>query len=186
MSSLQKRVYRGILERDYKLLVASGKDRARPNLRNMMMELRKCADHPFLLPSVVPPFSSEGEWLPRMIGASGKMAVLHLMLKHLKANGHRSVATHVPCTPSRTCPCLRSRRPSSRRCPCTVLASVLIFSQFVIMLDLLETYLRSCAYAFERLDGSTSQRARQAAIDAFNGARGDTHTDVPGGRRGRS
>ena len=45
---------------------------------------------------------------------------------------------------------------------------VLIFSQFTIVLDLLEDYLHEMSYEFERLDGSTSQADRQAGIDRFN------------------
>jgi SNF2 family DNA or RNA helicase len=45
---------------------------------------------------------------------------------------------------------------------------VLIFSQFVIMLDVLEDYLRLAGHAFERIDGNTAMRDRQAAIDRFS------------------
>jgi chromodomain-helicase-DNA-binding protein 7 len=45
---------------------------------------------------------------------------------------------------------------------------VLIFSQFKIMLDVLEDYMRLCGHACERIDGSTSSRDRQAAIDRYS------------------
>jgi chromodomain-helicase-DNA-binding protein 7 len=45
---------------------------------------------------------------------------------------------------------------------------VLIFSQFTIVLDLLEDYMHMKEYEFERLDGSTSQTDRQLGIDRFN------------------
>ena len=45
---------------------------------------------------------------------------------------------------------------------------VLIFSQFTMVLDLLEDYLNLMSYDFERLDGSTSQADRQSGIDRFN------------------
>jgi chromodomain-helicase-DNA-binding protein 7 len=51
-------------------------------------------------------------------------------------------------------------------------AQVLIFSQFVIMLDLLEDYLRAAGFPFERIDGSCAQRDREAAIARYSaGAR---------------
>ena len=45
---------------------------------------------------------------------------------------------------------------------------VLIFSQMVRMLDLLEEMLRLKKYRYERLDGSTSSSSRLSAVDRFN------------------
>lgn len=45
---------------------------------------------------------------------------------------------------------------------------VLIFSQFVIMLDVIEDYLRLKGYGYERIDGGTSLRDRELAIDRFS------------------
>lgn len=45
---------------------------------------------------------------------------------------------------------------------------VLIFSQFKMMLDLLEDYLTEQGLPCERIDGSTAGRDRQAAIDRFS------------------
>ena len=45
---------------------------------------------------------------------------------------------------------------------------VLIFSQFKIMMDVLEDSLRLCKYPVERIDGSVSSRDRQAAIDRYS------------------
>jgi len=47
-------------------------------------------------------------------------------------------------------------------------SKVLIFSQMVRVLDIIEDYLRWKAYKLERLDGSTSGAHRQAAIDRFS------------------
>ena len=47
-------------------------------------------------------------------------------------------------------------------------AKVLIFSQMLDMLDILEEYLAEQSYLYERLDGSTAARDRQQAIDRFN------------------
>lgn len=49
-----------------------------------------------------------------------------------------------------------------------VVVQVLIFSQFKIMLDVLEDYLRLAGFPFERIDGSVSQRDREAAIDRYS------------------
>ena len=45
---------------------------------------------------------------------------------------------------------------------------VLIFSQFKIMLNVLEDYLRLSGYPFERIDGDVKSRDRQNAIDRFS------------------
>jgi len=58
------------------------------------------------------------------------------------------------------------------------LIQVLIFSQFkMVLADVLEDYLAACHYPCERIDGDTSHRKRQAAIDRFMGQRSG------GGRR---
>ena len=45
---------------------------------------------------------------------------------------------------------------------------VIIFSQFVIVLNLLEQWLRHRAWNYARVDGSVDLRSRQARIDAYN------------------
>ena len=45
---------------------------------------------------------------------------------------------------------------------------VLIFSQFKIMMDVLEDSFRLRQYPVERIDGSVSSRDRQAAIDRYS------------------
>lgn len=45
---------------------------------------------------------------------------------------------------------------------------VLIFSQMVRVLDLLEELMKIMKYRYERLDGSTSSSSRAAAVDRFN------------------
>lgn len=45
---------------------------------------------------------------------------------------------------------------------------VLIFSQMVRVLDLLEEFLKIQKYKYERLDGSTSASARTGAVDRFH------------------
>ena len=44
---------------------------------------------------------------------------------------------------------------------------VLIFSQFRIMLNILEDYLDLRGYAYERVDGAVTGKKRQSAIDRF-------------------
>jgi len=51
---------------------------------------------------------------------------------------------------------------------------VLIFSQFKIMLDIIEDMCQLRGYRMERLDGSVRGNSRQAAIDRFNNPESDT------------
>ncbi|KAG1708677.1 hypothetical protein DVH05_022306 [Phytophthora capsici] len=51
---------------------------------------------------------------------------------------------------------------------------VLIFSQFKIMLDIIEDMCQLRGYSMERLDGSVRGNSRQAAIDRFNNPESDT------------
>ncbi len=53
---------------------------------------------------------------------------------------------------------------------------VLMFSQFKMMLDLLEEVLLTMGEEFERVDGDTKGMERQTAIDRFNGASGEEAT----------
>merc|ERR1719450_849571 len=48
LTNIQKKYYRGILEKNFTFLARSGTNNV-PNLMNTMMELRKCCIHPYLL-----------------------------------------------------------------------------------------------------------------------------------------
>ena len=143
---LQKKCYRALFERNFKFLrQGCNDDRALANFNNVMMEVRKCCQHPFLLDGVEEAFvvqqalqKQRGEPPPRSRNsreARGKLQLLDKLLPRLKGGGHR----------------------------------VLIFSQMTRVLDVLEDYSRSRGHSYERLDGGVTGRARQAAIDRFCG-----------------
>ena len=125
---------------------------------NILMQLRKCCNHPYLIRGVEErnlnmqqlksktKIKSNNEKLQQkeedrvnqaMIDASGKLVLLDKLLPALKQNDHR----------------------------------VLLFSQFKIMLDILEDYLRYRVFPFERIDGGITGNDRQAAIDRFCGSK---------------
>lgn len=54
---------------------------------------------------------------------------------------------------------------------------VLMFSQFKIMLDIIEDYLVQREYKFERIDGGVTGLARQKAIDRFQAPMEQPHKD---------
>jgi hypothetical protein len=59
---------------------------------------------------------------------------------------------------------------------------VLIFSQFKMMLDVLEDYLTASEYPFERIDGDTKHGDRQAAIDRFMNNKDRQRSKTPASR----
>ncbi|XP_077964885.1 chromodomain-helicase-DNA-binding protein 1-like isoform X3 [Gasterosteus aculeatus] len=84
MSALQKKYYKAILMKD---LEAFGDDHGNGNrLLNILMNLRKCVDHPYLFNGVEPEPFEMGEHL---VEASGKLSLLDGMLTHLHKGGHR-------------------------------------------------------------------------------------------------
>ena len=85
LSDIQRKLYKQILEKDVEALMGTIKERSR--LMNMVMQLRKVADHPFLFDGVEEPNAPlHGEHL---ITVSGKMRVLDKLLAHLQQRGSR-------------------------------------------------------------------------------------------------
>uniref|UniRef100_A0A669DC43 Chromodomain helicase DNA binding protein 1-like n=1 Tax=Oreochromis niloticus TaxID=8128 RepID=A0A669DC43_ORENI len=84
MSALQKKYYKAVLMKD---LEAFGNDQgSKTRLLNILMNLRKCVDHPYLFDGVEPEPFEMGEHL---IEASGKLCLLDSMLTFLHKGGHR-------------------------------------------------------------------------------------------------
>jgi SWI/SNF-related matrix-associated actin-dependent regulator of chromatin subfamily A member 5 len=85
MSAMQKKLYRDILVRDINAL--QGSSGTQTAILNIVMQLRKCAGHPYLFPGAedrsLPPL---GEHL---VENCGKMVLLDKLLKRLKERGHR-------------------------------------------------------------------------------------------------
>ena len=136
LTSFQKKYYRALYEKNREFLKhnKSGVDSA-----NIVMELRKCCNHPFLLDGVEEKASqgikrsSIQDEIDFLVKSSGKLVLLDKLLPKLKEGGHR----------------------------------VLIFSQFKIMLNVIEDYLILKEYLYERVDGGITGKKRQIAIDRF-------------------
>ncbi|KAK3777842.1 hypothetical protein RRG08_038090 [Elysia crispata] len=58
-------------------------------MRNIMMQLRKCCNHPYLLEHPLDPATGELALTEKVVSTSGKMLVLDRMLPELKKQGHR-------------------------------------------------------------------------------------------------
>ncbi|KAL6243123.1 ATP-dependent DNA helicase Hrp3 [Rhinocladiella similis] len=137
LSDIQLEYYKNILTKNYAALNQGAKGQ-RQSLLNIMMELKKASNHPFMFPSaeerLVPDGARKDEVLRALITSSGKMMLLDQLLTKLKRDGHR----------------------------------VLIFSQMVRMLDILGDYMDYRGHAYQRLDGTIAAAPRRIAIDHFN------------------
>ena len=156
LTPIQKQFYKAIYDRNTAFLFKGAKPSNAPSLMNVVMELRKCCNHPFLIRGAedrIIDDAAENEkkafsgnnksfTLPvdyakltgeQLVKSSGKFVLLSKLLPKLFSGGHK----------------------------------VLIFSQMVRVLDLLQELLQLNHYRYERLDGSTSASARNAAVDRF-------------------
>ena len=137
LSDIQLEYYKNILTRNYQALNA-GTTGPKQSLLNIMMELKKASNHPFLFPNAEERILGESDRredvLKVLITSSGKMMLLDRLLTKLRKDGHR----------------------------------VLIFSQMVKMLDLLSQYMQLRGYQYQRLDGNIAAGPRRMAIDHFN------------------
>uniref|UniRef100_A0A7N1A871 Helicase C-terminal domain-containing protein n=1 Tax=Kalanchoe fedtschenkoi TaxID=63787 RepID=A0A7N1A871_KALFE len=109
------------------------------SLLNIVVELKKCCNHPFLFESADYGYGGDRAFidsskLERMILSSGKLVILDKLLVRLQETNHR----------------------------------VLIFSQMVRMLDILAEYMSLRGFQFQRLDGSTKAELRHQAMEHFN------------------
>ncbi|KAI4386227.1 hypothetical protein MLD38_004177 [Melastoma candidum] len=138
MSPLQKQYYKWILERNFHDL-NKGVRGNQVSLLNIVVELKKCCNHPFLFESADHGYGGDfgigdNSKLERIILSSGKLVILDKLLVRLHETKHR----------------------------------VLIFSQMVRMLDILAEYMALRGFQYQRLDGSTKAELRQQAMDHFN------------------
>ncbi|KAF0696350.1 Aste57867_12909 [Aphanomyces stellatus] len=137
LTTVQKQWYRAIYERNTAFLMRGQGSQNIPNLMNVMMELRKCCNHPYLNngveDAVCEGLETDAQRFDMLVKCCGKMVLLDKLLPKLKEGGHK----------------------------------VLIFSQMVRVLDLLEDYIRGMGYLYERLDGNIRGNERQAAVDRF-------------------
>lgn len=156
LTSIQKRYYRAILEKNFGFLMKGAKSNNMPNLINTMMELRKCCIHPYLIKGkdinlgliylrffivgaedrIIDENGAMNDHEAQMmcmVQSSGKLVLVDKLLKKLREGGHK----------------------------------VLIFSQMTRCLDILSDFLRWRGYPCERIDGAVKGDERQASIDRY-------------------
>lgn len=91
LSPLQKKYYKYILTRNFEALNPKGGGQS-VSLLNIMMDLKKCCNHPYLFPaaSEEAPLGPHGNYETQaLIKAAGKLVLLSRMLKKLREQGHR-------------------------------------------------------------------------------------------------
>lgn len=88
MAEMQRTWYQKILEKDIDAVNgANGKRESKTRLLNIVMQLRKCCNHPYLFEGAEPgpPYTTD----EHLVYNSGKMVVLDKLLKRMKAKGSR-------------------------------------------------------------------------------------------------
>jgi SNF2 family DNA or RNA helicase len=92
LTPVQAEYYRALLTKNYQLLrqVGGGKPGGQQqSMLNIMMQLRKVCNHPYLLVGSEPEGGSPKFLQEMRIKASAKLTLLHSMLQSLKKAGHR-------------------------------------------------------------------------------------------------
>ncbi|KAI8393924.1 SNF2 family N-terminal domain-containing protein [Radiomyces spectabilis] len=90
MSTMQRKWYQKILEKDIDAIngaASLGKKEGKTRLLNVVMQLRKCCNHPYLFDGAEPgpPYTTD----QHMVDNAGKMVVLDKLLARFKAQGSR-------------------------------------------------------------------------------------------------
>uniref|UniRef100_A0A670JPR4 Chromodomain helicase DNA binding protein 6 n=1 Tax=Podarcis muralis TaxID=64176 RepID=A0A670JPR4_PODMU len=143
LTNIQKKYYRAILEKNFSFLSKGANQHNMPNLINTMMELRKCCNHPYLING------AEEKILEDFRKTHSPDALDFQLQAMIQAAGKLVLI--------------------DKLLPKLIAGGhkVLIFSQMVRCLDILEDYLIQRRYTYERIDGRVRGNLRQAAIDRF-------------------
>ncbi|XP_040888956.1 chromodomain-helicase-DNA-binding protein 6 [Toxotes jaculatrix] len=143
LTNIQKKYYRAILEKNFSFLSKGANQHNMPNLINTMMELRKCCNHPYLITG------AEEKILESFKKSHSPDAVDFQLQAMIQAAGKLVLIDKL----------LPKLLAGGHK--------VLVFSQMVRCLDILEDYLIQRRYTYERIDGRVRGNLRQAAIDRF-------------------
>uniref|UniRef100_A0A9J7X2Q7 Chromodomain helicase DNA binding protein 9 n=1 Tax=Cyprinus carpio carpio TaxID=630221 RepID=A0A9J7X2Q7_CYPCA len=144
LTNIQKKYYRAILEKNFSFLAKGAGQANVPNLLNTMMELRKCCNHPYLIKG------AEEKIFEDFKEVYSPTAVDFHLQAMIQSAGKLVLIDKL----------LPKMKAGGHK--------VLIFSQMVRCLDILEDYLIQRRYLYERIDGRVRGNLRQAAIDRFS------------------
>lgn len=144
LTSVQKQYYRALYEKNISFLNKKNKKSLDgPSLMNLAMELRKCCNHTFLIKG------AENTLRKAELASLSNTKDFNEAEFLVKASGKLVLLDKL----------LPHLKANGHR--------VLMFSQFKIMLDIIEDYLELRQFKFERIDGSITGLKRQRAIDRY-------------------
>ncbi|PIA19521.1 hypothetical protein COEREDRAFT_78864 [Coemansia reversa NRRL 1564] len=89
LSGMQVHYYKNILTRNYAVLNRNATGSGQMSLLNIMVELKKASNHPFLFPNAEVQQENKDDVLRGLINHSGKMVLLDKLLAKMKSGGHR-------------------------------------------------------------------------------------------------
>lgn len=91
MTPLQKQYYKWILTRNFSELNKGARGSGQVSLLNIITELKKCCNHPFLFESAEDNYrgNTDDSFVERVVRTSGKMVLLDKLLRRLHQTGHR-------------------------------------------------------------------------------------------------
>jgi len=91
MTPLQKQYYKWILNRNFEALNKGARGSGHVSLLNIITELKKTCNHPFLFESAEESYRGRDDEnaVDRLVLTSGKMVILDKLMRRLKATGHR-------------------------------------------------------------------------------------------------
>ncbi|RKP25337.1 P-loop containing nucleoside triphosphate hydrolase protein [Syncephalis pseudoplumigaleata] len=142
MSAMQRKWYQKILEKDIEAVngVLSNNREGKTRLLNIVMQLRKCCNHPYLFDGAEPgpPYTTD----EHIVENAGKMILLDKLLRRMKAQGSRVLLF------------------SQMSRVLDILEDYCIFREYGNM------YV--CGTDYCRIDGSTQHEDRIEAIDEYN------------------
>ena len=178
LTTIQKQYYRAIFEHNHGFLMQNLKGQV-PKMMNIQMELRKCCNHPYLVSGV------EDTEMDKLDERIYEAASLSAAQEDEDVDVDDGYAGSVKKGRQRTA---QQKMYARRRMDEFVVPSsgkmvlldkllpklkkeghkVLIFSQMVKMLNIIEEYCDHREYQCERLDGGVSGNERTKGIDRFN------------------
>ncbi|KAL6614067.1 hypothetical protein ACP70R_036337 [Stipagrostis hirtigluma subsp. patula] len=88
LTDFQRELYIDILEKNYSKLNGAIMNGRKLALNNILMQLRKCCNHPYLFPGQESKQQAENIF-DSLVAASGKLQLLHKLLPRLKERGNR-------------------------------------------------------------------------------------------------
>jgi len=156
LTTMQKQYYRAIFEHNHSYLMQTTKG-SLPKLMNIQMELRKCCNHPYLINGVEQKEMEDLEDDMLKTSQDTSDSFDNAAFESKRITDFLIPASGKMVLIDKLLPKLQREG-----------HKVLLFSQMVKMIDVIEEFCDFRGYNCERLDGRVQGNDRQKAIDRFN------------------